>query len=139
MRVGLWTIPGSKHGVARMNLAKSYPPPPGGSPGPPAISRCDYGGFPAHAASPTVNFPSIKGAGPTTPRHDRAKTSFCSATYGPKWHPAIYRDISACPLLNSCGSVQYARFNCDTWVRLVILRFTGHSGAEYPVLLAILA
>jgi hypothetical protein len=24
-------------------------------------------------------------------------------------------------------------------VRLVILRFTGHSGAEYPVLLAILA
>ena len=73
---------------------KLYPLPEG-SPRPPAISRCDYVRFPATAASPTVNLPSIKGAGPTTPRHDRAKTSFCSATYGPKWHPAIYRDISA--------------------------------------------
>src|SRR5712672_1340978 len=78
-----------------MNLAESYTPLPEGSPRPPAISRCDYVRFPATAASPTVNLPSIKGAGPTTPRRDRAKTSFCSATYGPKWHPAIYRDISA--------------------------------------------
>jgi hypothetical protein len=37
----------------------------------------------------------VKGAGPTTPRRDRAETSFCSATYGPKWYRAIYRDISA--------------------------------------------
>jgi hypothetical protein len=51
--------------------------------------------FSATGASPPVNLPSIKGAGPTIPHRDRAKTSFCSDTYGPKWHQAIYRDISA--------------------------------------------
>ena len=78
-----------------MNLAESYTPFPKGVTPPTGYKSLLLRTFSATGASPPVNLPSIKRAGPTTPRRDRAKTSFCSVTYGPKWHRAIYRDISA--------------------------------------------
>jgi hypothetical protein len=40
-----------------------------------------------------VNLPSIKRAGSTTLHRNRLKTSFYSATYGPKALRSIYRDL----------------------------------------------
>src|SRR5712671_1439707 len=54
---------------------KLYPLPRGVTP-PSGYKSLRLRTFSATGASPPVNLPSIKGAGPTTPRRDRAKTSF---------------------------------------------------------------
>src|ERR1700745_400432 len=75
-----------------------------------------------------VNLPSIKRAGSTTLHRNRLKTSFYSATYGPKALRSIYRDLSV------LVHYQYSRDSVRYTVPIVALGshscpsgFTGHS------------
>src|ERR1700730_18681983 len=64
----------------------------------------------------------------------RLKTSFCSATYGPKVLRPIYRDLSVFVHYQySRDSIRHTVPIGSTWVALVVPSgFTGDSGAEYP-------
>ena len=59
------------------------------------LSPCDYVRFWRWAPSASMNLPSIKRAGSPHYTVIRLKTSFCSATYRPKAHRPIYRDLGA--------------------------------------------
>ena len=82
------------------------------------LSRCDYERFRRWAPNASMNLPSIKRAGSPHYTVIRLKTSFCSATYRPKAHRPIYRDLGA--LVHSKylhHSVQHNALIVGTWSR----------------------
>src|SRR5438477_8851057 len=65
------------------------------------------------------NLPSIKRAGSTTLHRNRLKTSFHSATYGPKALRSIYRDLSV------LVHYQYSRDSVRYTVPILAVRVHG--------------
>src|SRR4029077_18682522 len=92
------------------------------------LSPCDYVRFWRWAPNASMNLPPIKRA--SSPHYTviRVKTSFCSATYRPKEHRPIYRDLGA--LVHSKylhHSVQHNALIVGRLVALVILRVHGRT------------
>jgi len=100
-------------------------------PRPPAIIAVITLHFQATASNPTGNLQSIKGpAHHTSPRSGR-NLILLSYLRPQMASPAIYRYIKrSCPLLQSCGSVQYCPFNCDSFGCASSSSCSRISGAE---------
>src|ERR1700736_2677127 len=97
------------------------------------LSPCDYVRFWRWALSASVNLPSIKRAGSPHYTVIRLKTSFCSATYRPKAHRPIYRDLGA--LVHSKylhPSVRHIALIVGTWSRSSSSGSTGEQQSGAP-------
>src|SRR5271166_4482034 len=121
-------IPGSQNAVALEFRRKLSSLPWQPAPHSDNLSPCDYVRFWRWAPSASANLPSIKRAGSPHYTVIRLKTSFCSATYRPKAHRPIYRDLGA--LVHSKYLYPYVRHIAlivGTLVALVILRVHGRT------------
>ena len=97
------------------------------------LSPCDYVRFWRWAPSASVNLPSIKGAGSPHYTVIRLKISFCSATYRPKAHRPIYRDLGA--LVHSkylYFSVRHIALIVGAWSRSSSSGSTGEQQSGAP-------